>query len=236
MAQDWTDDVYDGSHAIAVDMANIEKNFACLKSSFSGPTAPANPVTGMLWLDTNNKQLKVRNDANSAWVVIWDFTTGKCPAAQTADTATNATSATTAADADTLDGQHASDILTAAKMADYIAGDLLITSSTGYISYNQTTYVKVAEIKVGQRSGTIRVRTGLRAAGTSIVYCRVYINGVAVGSEHSTNNTTMTYFADEDFAVSAGDLVQVYGKTGGGSGGEAYIDVRVANPTDFTPV
>lgn len=38
----------------------------------SGPTAPASPQAGLLWLDTATGVLKIRNDANTAWVDLAD--------------------------------------------------------------------------------------------------------------------------------------------------------------------
>ena len=73
MAQNFTDDCFDASHVGQTDLGNIENNFACLKSSFSGTSAPSNPVAGMLWYDTTNNLLKLRNAANNAWLEIYDF-------------------------------------------------------------------------------------------------------------------------------------------------------------------
>ncbi len=73
MAQNFTDDCFDANHVGQTDLGNIENNFACLKSSFSGTSAPSNPVAGMLWYDTTNNLLKLRNAANNAWLEIYDF-------------------------------------------------------------------------------------------------------------------------------------------------------------------
>ena len=73
MAQDWADDCFAAAHDGQTDLQNIENNFQALKSSFSGTSAPSNLVAGMLWLDTTNSQLKMRNVANNGWEIIWDF-------------------------------------------------------------------------------------------------------------------------------------------------------------------
>lgn len=70
MGQTWTDDTYDSTHEADTDLANIEVNFATLKSNFSGAGGPSNPVTGQLWFDTTKKLLKVRNNANGAWLGV----------------------------------------------------------------------------------------------------------------------------------------------------------------------
>jgi len=67
MAQNWTDNTYAPDHVGQTDLQNIEYNFACLKSMFSGGSAPSNPVAGMPWFDTTQLVLKIRNSANNAW-------------------------------------------------------------------------------------------------------------------------------------------------------------------------
>lgn len=67
MSQTWTDDCYAAGHVIATDMQAMENNFACLKSMFSGATAPGDPVAGMPWYDTTKKLLKHRDSADAAW-------------------------------------------------------------------------------------------------------------------------------------------------------------------------
>jgi len=77
MSQDFTDDCYAGGHQATTDLENFEKNFAALKSCFSGASAPNNPVAGMWWLDTTNHLLKIRNEANDAWFSVWDMANNK---------------------------------------------------------------------------------------------------------------------------------------------------------------
>jgi len=80
MSQDWTDDCFAAGHTGQTDLANMEKNFACLKSCFSGASAPSNPVAGMFWYDTANHILKLRNEANNAWLSVWDLANDSPPA------------------------------------------------------------------------------------------------------------------------------------------------------------
>jgi hypothetical protein len=75
MSQNYNDDVYAGNMIVATSMTRVENNFAALKSSFSGAAAPSNPVDGMLWKDTTNNLLKMYH--TSAWVSIWDYSTGQ---------------------------------------------------------------------------------------------------------------------------------------------------------------
>jgi len=68
MSQNWTDDVFAGGHVGQTDLQNMENNFACLKSMFSGGSAPSNAIAGMPWFDTTQKVLKYRDSANAAWL------------------------------------------------------------------------------------------------------------------------------------------------------------------------
>ena len=70
MSQTYTANCYQSDHVAVTDMANIEANFATLRSSNSGSSAPANTEAGLQWWDTVNNVLKIRNDANSAWLAI----------------------------------------------------------------------------------------------------------------------------------------------------------------------
>lgn len=70
MAQTWTDNTYQVDHVGATDLQNIENNFGTLKSLFSGAGSPAGAVAGMPWFDTTDKILKIRNQANSAWLGV----------------------------------------------------------------------------------------------------------------------------------------------------------------------
>lgn len=73
------------------------------------------------------------------------------------------------------------------------------------------TYVKSKEILVGT-SGTITIAFDLKSnrASTYTVYGKIYVNGVAVGTERSTTSTTYVTQANENITVAAGDLVQLY--------------------------
>ncbi len=72
MAQNWEINVYDGNHLVENDMLDVESNFATLRSSFSGTNDAGigSPPGGQLWFDTTDKVLKVRNQAESAWLAL----------------------------------------------------------------------------------------------------------------------------------------------------------------------
>lgn len=73
MAQNFTSDVYAAGHIGATDLQNMENNFLALQSTFSGNNAPASPVASQLWVDTTNNLLKIRNAANTAWIILYDI-------------------------------------------------------------------------------------------------------------------------------------------------------------------
>jgi len=68
MAQTFSDDTFAPGNVAQTDLANIEANFAALKSTFSGTGAPANQVAGMQWFDTDNYVVKYRDAGDSAWL------------------------------------------------------------------------------------------------------------------------------------------------------------------------
>ncbi|WP_054031253.1 hypothetical protein [Desulfatitalea tepidiphila] len=68
MSQQWTDDVFDPNHVAATDLQNMENDFACLKSSFSGTGYPSNVVGGQVCHRPNGR--RARNYANNAWLGV----------------------------------------------------------------------------------------------------------------------------------------------------------------------
>jgi len=73
-------------------------------------------------------------------------------------------------------------------------------------------YTKIKELKI-TGSGLVRVKFDLKISNVAdIAYGKIYINGNPVGTERTNGTTTYVTFS-EDFNVSDGDLIQVYGKT-----------------------
>lgn len=70
MSQTYDPDCFGSGHQAQLDLDKMKNNFAALKSSFSGTASPGNSEAGMLWFHTTNKLLKVRNDANDAWLGV----------------------------------------------------------------------------------------------------------------------------------------------------------------------
>ena len=77
MSQTYNDAVPASTRNALNDLNAIRNNFAALKSAFSGTSAPSDAVAGMWWLDTTNHLLKHRNEANDAWLSIWDMANNK---------------------------------------------------------------------------------------------------------------------------------------------------------------
>lgn len=68
MSQSWTDNVFQTDHQGQTDLQNMENNFACLKTLFSGTGAPSSMGACHPWFDTTQHVLKVRDDGDSAWL------------------------------------------------------------------------------------------------------------------------------------------------------------------------
>lgn len=87
--------------------------------------------------------------------------------------------------------------------------------STTLNSTTSTSYVKKKEMAL-KRGGSFRVRFGLHTeVGGSVVYGRIYKNGVAVGTERSTEeySTSPAYFEEDISGWSSGDNLQLYIKS-----------------------
>lgn len=90
--------------------------------------------------------------------------------------------------------------------------------ATTYKSGTDTNYVKVKEIKT-EYGGTINTVFDLQVSGTpaASAQARIYVNGVAVGTEQTTNDGAWHTFS-QDISVNSGDLVQLYAKHQGSFG------------------
>ena len=50
--------------------SDINNGLQALASNNSGASAPSTTYANMFWYDTNNNILKMRNEANSAWIDV----------------------------------------------------------------------------------------------------------------------------------------------------------------------
>jgi len=250
MSQTYTADVFGAAHVAQTDLQNMEDNFAALKSAFSGAGAPSNTVAGMWWVDTTAHILKHRDEANGAWLNVWDLANNKPvltnvvsadfaaamkdAAAATASLRTIGTTATAAcAGNDARLG-----VKNEADLEYYTSGDYLMPGSyqIGALHNHGGTYDQVGYDIYIPRNGTIKVRIGMHGdtgftPGTT--YLKIYINGVAVGIERSKSREDDSWNTwDEDFTVADGDLLQVWQKGGEVSAIARWvIMIGVAKPT-----
>ena len=115
--------------------------------------------------------------------------------------------------------------------------DLTIATASGNLAITASEYAKYYEFKV-LYPGIVRYIFSLFIDGVTgnSVYGKVYINGVAVGTERSItreSNGSGTSTFNEDFTVKAGDLVQLYAyKTGGtcNFGQYSSVTAKIATP------
>lgn len=96
-------------------------------------------------------------------------------------------------------------------------------SAQEVIDGDYLTYVKVKQVTYNEVAGDIRAKFDLKDAnGSGGMFGRVYINGVAQGTEQEETSSTWTTYS-EDFSVSNGDEIQIYLRydgSGGGVGGD----------------
>ena len=72
MSQTWNiDTIVPGTTSPSTDIQKIIDGLNALRSTFSGATEPLveNQTAFMLWADTANDQLKIRNASNTGWIV-----------------------------------------------------------------------------------------------------------------------------------------------------------------------
>ena len=97
-------------------------------------------------------------------------------------------------------------------------------------SSTSTTYVKVKTITISVLAPTpIVIRTYFemrRGAGVDYVYGRIYKNGVAVGTEQSTNSTAFPS-STEDLSFAEGDTLELWVNRGAATDAVHYRNFRV---------
>lgn len=112
-------------------------------------------------------------------------------------------------------------VLFQSKVGAIVSGSLQVINPSVYISSQTTIYTKGSEIQV-YKGGTYSVYFELRTNNESyLAYARIYKNGVAVGTERSTNSTTFVGFV-ENISLVVNDLIQLYYKA---TPAVAYVEV-----------
>ncbi|MCG8044374.1 MAG: hypothetical protein N0C89_07920 [Candidatus Thiodiazotropha endolucinida] len=97
-----------------------------------------------------------------------------------------------------------------------VSPDFTVESMTG-------SYVKYCEVIV-LFDGKIRVKQTINNTQADIAYTRVYVNGVATGTEHTQSGAGSNSVFD-DITVSCGDLVQIYCKRQSIPGGKSVTAI-----------
>jgi len=223
-AQTYTDNVYDPSIVASTSLQAMEDNFAALKSCFSGSSSPANPVAGMWWYDTTANILKLRNEANSAWLDVYDFANQGVPLAiNCSRTVVGGTGITATG---SLNGgnvtvgiapggvgatQLASGGISVEKLAEYQAGNALLIKEDSEGSSNSLSPIKVREFQL-DKGGTLRIKFDIASPGPAITsYGRIYRNGTAVGILRSVApGAGWATYSQDISGWEPGDLVQLY--------------------------
>ena len=96
------------------------------------------------------------------------------------------------------------------------ASDTVVFSALTERTITGGGYTKVKEIKINC-TGTFRVKFDGKYVGSTSGYARVYKNDSGLRTERLlTKNAYSTY--SEDLAVTAGDLIQLYGSNSSGQG------------------
>jgi len=119
------------------------------------------------------------------------------------------------------------------KMTSFSPGNVIIAQSSLETSFTSTSYYKIKEIQVAQ-AGTVNVSFSLTECGSVDGYGRIYLNGVANGTQRSTGSSSYRTFS-ENINVSAGDKVQLYVRCassyGAGNARDFKIGISTALPT-----
>lgn len=114
-------------------------------------------------------------------------------------------------------------------MKTFASGNITIAHSSFESSFDGTTYTKVKEIQVAQ-GGIVNVSFGLSECSLGDGVAKIYVNGVARGTERKSSSSSLRYFS-EDIAVNASDKIQLYVKCSlnGYNGKVADFKIQVAN-------
>ena len=248
MAQTYNDAVPASTRNALEDLTAIRNNFAALKSCFSGSSSPPNPVAGMWWYDTTANMLKIRNEANDAWLNVYDFANGRAPLALLA---TNCSRTVVAGTGVSVSGslassnvtvglssggvgatQLANGAVTPAKLSGYTAASTyLIISVDPQVSVGGTSYTKFREIRL-DKGGSLRISFDLYCpGGGNDAHARIYRNGSAVGIARERTASGWQTYTEDISGWSAGDLVQLYAHNEGSAMAGAIRNFRIYSGT-----
>ena len=233
MSQAFVDNVFDSTFEVQTTMANVEKNFAALKSSFSGAGAPSNPIAGMWWFDTTANILRLRNEANNAWQSVWDFANNKpvianlsneitgamCAAAlkdPVAGTAGLRTLGTGAAQAlpgnDSRIGIPNDGSVTLSKIADFEAGNTSLAAANTDRTNNGTGHALVKAITINH-GGTLRIKFSIAClypGGGRAANAQIYRGATPIGTVRRNTLSSYVEYSEDISGWTSSDSVRLY--------------------------
>lgn len=140
----------------------------------------------------------------------------------------------TYADANALtDGSVGREELEQSTVGNYIT---CLTTAGSISAVNlSTSYAKFLEIKA-PRDGNYRVRTAYQASSSNWVHTKVYVNGVAAGTETNSNGSTSLLFHNDDVTgLSLGDLIQIYARYNGTAVGFTLLKMAIMEDLSIYP-
>jgi len=112
-------------------------------------------------------------------------------------------------------------------LADSTAGDIRVEHSLAEVITASTTYVKIKEIQV-ERRGVYRVVFDFKSGSViNTAYAKIYLDGVAVGTERTDVTGSYVTYSEDISGVSSGSKIQIYAHGTGGS--NAYIQNNKIN-------
>jgi len=199
MSQDYSDDVFGTTQQVQTNMQQIEDNFAALKSAFSGTSSPPDPIGGMWWLDTTTHLLKVRNEANNAWLSVWDMANNKPIIANLSNEITGAMIASSIKDA--AAGTASLRTLGTASTSACAGNDARLsdtrTPTNGTVSEAKMASAAVSQAKLKTSSGEVSIYDSaanlVLPGGEYGFYPQVYVDGNYVAAGIAEVYTGVSY-------------------------------------------
>lgn len=108
-------------------------------------------------------------------------------------------------------------------MKTFSPGNITLAIAPTETIFYSTSYTLYKEIQVAQ-GGTLNVSFEMKSGNT--VYGKIYVNGVAVGTEKSTGSSSFrTYY--EAIIVNPGDKVQLYARQSSNFGNSAVRNFKL---------
>jgi hypothetical protein len=229
MSQVFTDDCFNSSHQALTDLQAFEDNFAALKSAFSGPNTPANTVPGMFWYNTTTHILYIRNEANSAWLAVFDLANNKPVIANLSNEITAAMLSAAIKDA-------AAGVSSTRKLGSgatdacpgndprlgAIAGDrfpalqpgleISLASAPTERSTASGSFVLVKQCLPVLRPGVVSVQFDMKSSINGYdVWAKIYKGYADLGGVLHNTQSPNYVTQNENITVAIGDVIQIYG-------------------------